>query len=152
PRHPTYRRYLGFQLAQLGSVLRRLQQFPEAEAAYRETVAIQQKLQDDFPNTPAYRRDLASTCNALAGLLGGGGRRGEAEAVYRQSLALRETLVSEFPTAPGHYRDLAWFLVVCPDPQFRNAERAVRLATRAVEQAPRGWDCWRTLGVAQYRA
>jgi len=49
-----------------------------------------------------------------------------------------------------HYH-LARFLATCPDPQFRNADRAVELAQKAAEKGPQAWYCWRALGQAQYR-
>ena len=47
---------------------------------------------------------------------------------------------------------LAWFLATCPDRSYRDPSRAVELASQAVELAPRTWNNWNTLGVAQYRA
>jgi tetratricopeptide (TPR) repeat protein len=152
PRHPTYRQYLGGQLTRLGRLLARLGNVAGAEAAYREARGIRAKLADDFPQVPGYRADLANDATDLADLLYAHGRRQEAGDAYRQALALREGLVAAWPAAPGHRRDLAWLLATCLDPEFRNAGRAVRLAREAVELAPGGADCWRTLGVAHYRA
>jgi tetratricopeptide (TPR) repeat protein len=50
------------------------------------------------------------------------------------------------------HNDLAWLLATCPEVTFRDAGRAVALATRAVELAPQHSGWWNTLGVAQYRA
>jgi tetratricopeptide (TPR) repeat protein len=72
--------------------------------------------------------------------------------VYRRTLAVREKLKDDFPGEARDRRDLAWFLANCPARQFRDSDRAVRLAKEAVELAPEGGDCWRTLGVARYRA
>jgi serine/threonine protein kinase/Flp pilus assembly protein TadD len=152
PRHPTYRQYLGGQLSRLGRLLARLRQVAEAEDAYREARAIRAKLVDDFPQVPGYRTDLANDCTDLADLLYKHGRQQDARDAYRQALALREGLVATSPAAPHHRRDLAWQLATCLDQEFRNADRAVRLAREAVELAPGGADCWRTLGVACYRA
>jgi tetratricopeptide (TPR) repeat protein len=152
PRHPTYRQYLGSQLTRLGRLLVRLGKVAEAEDAYREARAIRAKLVDDFPKVLGYMADLANDYNDLADLLYAHHRRPEAKDAYRQALALREGLVATSPAAPGHRRDLAWLLATCPDPEFRDADRAVRLAREAVDLAPRGADCWRTLGVAHYRA
>jgi tetratricopeptide (TPR) repeat protein len=152
PRHPTYRQYLGSQLTRLGRLLAGLGRVAEAEDAYGEARAIRAKLADDFPRVPGYRADLAKDCTDLADLLYTHDRRREARDAYRQALALREGLVATAPAAPGHRRDLAWLLATCLDPEFRDADRAVRLAREAVELAPGGTDCWRTLGVACYRA
>jgi WD40 repeat protein/Tfp pilus assembly protein PilF len=50
------------------------------------------------------------------------------------------------------HNNLAWLLATCPEPKFRNPGRAVELAKKAVELAPRQSSHWNTLGVAHYRA
>ena len=47
---------------------------------------------------------------------------------------------------------IAWFLATTPEPKHRDPPRAVELAKKAVELAPREGAIWNTLGVAQYRA
>jgi tetratricopeptide (TPR) repeat protein len=47
---------------------------------------------------------------------------------------------------------LAWLLATCPDAKLRDPDKAVELASKAVQLAPKVGDCWRTLGVAHYRA
>lgn len=56
------------------------------------------------------------------------------------------------PNYSDAHNGLAWLLSNCPDPRSRDPERAVGLASRAVELAPTRGGCWNTLGVAQYRA
>jgi tetratricopeptide (TPR) repeat protein len=48
--------------------------------------------------------------------------------------------------------DLAWFLATCPDVRFRDPARAVELAKKAIELAPKSGTRWNTVGVAHYRA
>jgi tetratricopeptide (TPR) repeat protein len=48
--------------------------------------------------------------------------------------------------------ETAWFLATAADPKLRDPARAVKLAKKAVERAPREGVYWKTLGVAQYRA
>jgi tetratricopeptide (TPR) repeat protein len=48
--------------------------------------------------------------------------------------------------------NLAWLLATCPEIRFRDAQRALELAKRAVELAPKQGGHWNTLGVAHYRA
>ena len=50
------------------------------------------------------------------------------------------------------YNDLAWMLATGAVAEIRNPEKAVALATKAVELAPQQGMYWNTLGVAQYRA
>jgi len=53
--------------------------------------------------------------------------------------------------ADGH-NELAWLLATHPNPKARDPRRAVELAKKAVELAPKVGMFWNTLGVARYRA
>jgi serine/threonine protein kinase len=152
PRHAVYRARLGNQLTRLARTLMRLEEYAEAENAYRQAIAVREKLAEDFSKVPDQRRELAGNYNELGNLLHTTGQEAEAEKVYRRTLAVREKLRNDFPGEARDRRDLAWFLANCPAPEFRNPDRAVSLAKEAVELAPEGGDCWRTLGVARYRA
>jgi tetratricopeptide (TPR) repeat protein len=55
------------------------------------------------------------------------------------------------PVDPGSCNNLAWQLATSPEPSLRDAERALRLARRAVEREPLNGNYRNTLGVAQYR-
>jgi serine/threonine protein kinase/uncharacterized protein HemY len=152
PRQAVYRTHLGNQLIRLGRTLARLEEYAEAEKAYRQAIAVREKLAEDFSKVPEQRRELASNYNELGDLLETTGQDAEAEKVYRRALALREKLKNDFPGEARDRRNLAWFLATCPAPRLRNPDRAVSLAKEAVELAPEGGDCWRTLGMAHYRA
>jgi Flp pilus assembly protein TadD len=52
---------------------------------------------------------------------------------------------------PRSLNALAWFLAACPDAAIRDPSRAVELARRATELAPKNGSLWNTLGVARYR-
>jgi serine/threonine protein kinase/Tfp pilus assembly protein PilF len=53
---------------------------------------------------------------------------------------------------PKNVHHLAWLLATCPDAKLRDPDRAVKLARKAVESAPKDGSVWNTLGVAHYRA
>jgi tetratricopeptide (TPR) repeat protein len=81
--------------------------------------------------------------------------RGDA---YRQLGRFREAL-SDYQRArkraPAEARThdaLARLLAICPEPRLRDPARAVQLARRALQLAPRDGNCWNTLGLAQYGA
>ena len=59
-------------------------------------------------------------------------RRGQHEA----ALAHFERAVAQWPDIAVTNNRLAWFLANCPDPNFRDADRAVKFARRAVELSP----------------
>jgi tetratricopeptide (TPR) repeat protein len=75
---------------------------PEAEAAFRQALALGEKLVTDAPTVPEYRVQLAGCLNDVAALLLDLGKRPEGEAAFRQSLALREKLVADFPSVPDY--------------------------------------------------
>ncbi len=68
--------------------------------------------------------------------------------------AIREhrTAIDLDPTFAQGYNDLSWLLATSPTPQLRDPRRAVELAMKAVELAPRDGGFWNTLGVAHYCA
>src|SRR5262249_18764302 len=53
---------------------------------------------------------------------------------------------------PAVRNHLAWLLDTCPDEKFQDPGKAVELAKKAVEMAPKEGTFCNTLGVAQYRA
>src|SRR5262245_33636016 len=53
--------------------------------------------------------------------------------------------------APAH-NELARLLATCPDAPLQDLLRAVELAKKAVQLAPKEGRFWNTLGLAQYRA
>jgi len=74
---------------------------------------------------------------------------------YDQARADFLRALDDAPNDAGAANSAAWALATCPDPTFRRGVDpawAVKLATKAVELAPKAGYMWNTLGVAQYRA
>jgi tetratricopeptide (TPR) repeat protein len=115
----------------LGGVLFDQGRFQEAEAAFREAIRL-------VPKRSLYHSNRG---NALFGL----GRFSEVDSEHRESLRLE-------PESANVHNQAAWFHANCPDGRFRDPQRAVELAKKAVALAPKDGDCWNTLGVAHYRA
>ena len=93
--------------SRVGRMRHRLGELKEAEAAYRDALALQQQLVDQFPSRPDYRQELAGSHNNLGLLLHATGRLKEAEAAYRDALALKQQLVDQFPDQPDRRNELA---------------------------------------------
>jgi serine/threonine protein kinase/Flp pilus assembly protein TadD len=91
----------------VGLMRYRLGELAEAEAAYRDALALQQQLTADFPTRPDYRQDLARIHGNLGNLLRDTGRVPEAEIAYRDALALQQQLTADFPTRPDYRQELA---------------------------------------------
>jgi tetratricopeptide (TPR) repeat protein len=71
---------------------------------------------------------------------------------YAQARADFQTFLELAPANAYSHNALAWLLATCPDDKLRDPQQAVRLADKAVQLAPEAGACWRTLGVAHYRA
>ena len=76
---PQYQSDLAVSHANLGEVLKKTGHHAEAEQAYRQAIALQEKLVAESPSVPQYRSDLASNYANLGNLLRDLGRRAEAE-------------------------------------------------------------------------
>ena len=70
---------------------------------------------------------------------------------WQNSLKDYELLQSLQPDNAAYNNELAWRLCTCPDPRFRDHERACQLAQKAVSHVPVQANHCNTLGVALYR-
>jgi serine/threonine protein kinase/tetratricopeptide (TPR) repeat protein len=115
----------------LGDALEQQARLDEAIAVFRRAVELD----------PEYQFAV----NHLAAALCEKGECGEAGPLYRR-------IYEKQPESASACGNLSWFLATCPDPRFRDADRAVELAKKAVSLMPDRGIGWNTLGVAQYRA
>jgi serine/threonine protein kinase/tetratricopeptide (TPR) repeat protein len=152
PDDADHQRRLVLEYQGLGRVLVNLGRTQEAEATLRQSVAVGRKLVADHPGVDPYPSFLARAQFQLGLFLHESNRADEAADTFRQARRLFEETVARVPDNPRHQNDLAWFLVTCPAVQFRDGERAVAAARRALQRTPTSVFYWRTLGIAQYRA
>jgi superkiller protein 3 len=124
PSMPHYHYY------RLGNLLRAKGDLDGAIAAFGAAIHLKQ----DYPE---------AHCN-LGLVLEARGRLDEAIREYSEAIRLKQ----DFADA---HNALAWLLATCPEDEVRNPSRAVKLARKAVELAPKSGMCWNTLGVAHYR-
>src|SRR4029079_9879117 len=80
---------------------------PEAEVAYRQALAIQEKLVAHFTPVSDYRNDLATYLHNLAIVLGAD-KRDETEATIRRAMAIDGKLAADFPAQPEYRQGLAF--------------------------------------------
>jgi tetratricopeptide (TPR) repeat protein len=71
---------------------------------------------------------------------------------FDKVLADLDTSLRLSPDHPLVLNNLSWLLATCPDHRFRDADRAIELANKALKIMPLAATTWNTLGVAQYRA
>ena len=79
----------------------------DALVAYRESLAVLQKLADDNPAVTEYRRDLATSHNNIGVLLSAIGKPAEVLAAHESALAIRQKLANDNPTVTEFQNDLA---------------------------------------------
>jgi tetratricopeptide (TPR) repeat protein len=130
-----------------GLVLEQAGRRQQAEGAYRQMLAGQEALLRDYPSVARYQWGVFRTRLWLGELLWTGGRLAEAGEMFRPLQSLGEKFRAEDPQAQNL---LAWFLATCPDPQFRDADRAVVVAQKVVERVPHYVGYRLTLGAAHY--
>jgi serine/threonine protein kinase/predicted Zn-dependent protease len=130
---------LGFILCEQGK---------QADAARvcRDALPLFQRLRSSKNLLEAARQGIG-----IAALLKDAGQAREAEEVLGQILA--DWQLKPNPQI-NQFNDLVWELATDVGPQVRSRDPrwAVELAKRTVQSDPRHTSCWKTLGVAQYRA
>jgi tetratricopeptide (TPR) repeat protein len=142
---PAVRRAdLAYTLAGQADLLEGLGRRAEAVVSRRRVIRQYETLKVDFPEDPSYRHKLVWSYLELVRLLWAVARQSEAAEPYRKALALD-------PEDPTVNNILAWLLATSPEPRFRDAALAVRLARKAVTARPQSGDCRNTLGVAHFR-
>jgi serine/threonine protein kinase/tetratricopeptide (TPR) repeat protein len=121
---------LGIQLAELGE---------EAEAAFRQGIALRTKLSDDFPENPQYRLELAINYQDLGLLKELQHKYQEAEAAYRRALGLKEKLVAEAGAELEYHLELSRTLtrmgqLLRKQEKYAESEKIYRQALKAQEE------------------
>ena len=117
----------------------------QAEAAYRASIRLYEKLCAEYRTNASYQGLRAAATRRLASLVVATDRSREAVKLYRELLQIEARDCSTM-------NNLAWLLSTCTEASVRDPARAVELAKKAVELAPKEGTHWNTLGVAHYRA
>jgi tetratricopeptide (TPR) repeat protein len=120
-------------------------QLAEARKLFEQAIIRQQSALRSNPKNVKYRSFLRNHYWKLAETLVEQGEHGPAISFFQEALGLT-------PDDPDVLNGLAWLLATCPEPGFRDSQRAVELAQKAVAGAPEVAGLHNTLGIAQYRA
>jgi serine/threonine protein kinase/tetratricopeptide (TPR) repeat protein len=147
-------RYRGLLVEHYEMLIKVLLELRDHAAAAREAMALVPVSGGDWKPCYQAARHL-ERCRRLAANDRGltADQRKELTLVYtRHSWDLLAETARRNPDQPGVQRAMAAFLTTCPDPKYRDGNRAVELAMRAVQQDPENRAYWAVLGMAQYRA
>jgi tetratricopeptide (TPR) repeat protein len=136
----------------LGRVAVDLGETALARRRYLEAISIQEALVRDFPRQTGHVIALATSCSTLGRLLLNGGDPAGAKARYEQAIRVCDSAFGRDPRNPVVANELAMLLTMSPVAELRDPRRAVVLAARAVDRAPRSGTYRGTLGLAHYRA
>src|SRR5262249_11489299 len=112
PEVAEYRACLANGLRRYGSTLRALGRRPQAEVAFRRSIAEWESLTSKFPLLSGSLNQVATTQDEFATFLKNGGRNDEAESLYRLANDSRERLVVEFLNGEGDHI-VEWSVGVC---------------------------------------
>jgi tetratricopeptide (TPR) repeat protein len=115
-----------------GDVFRIQKRYEDAEKEFTQAIKLYPRYADAYVNRAAVRIKLE--------------KYEDARKDYSQAVLLA-------PDDSSGMNDFAWFLATCPDEEFRNGDRAVDIATTAVELTrERDWSSLDTLGAAYAEA
>jgi serine/threonine protein kinase/tetratricopeptide (TPR) repeat protein len=152
PHDAEQQRRLEIEYSGFAEALLALGRIQEAEDMLRRALAVTKKLVADHPDDPGYRYSLAGCHYNLGLLLHDTKRPLDAVTAFRQARVLYEETVAKSPEVTRYQISLARLFAMCPATQFRNPNRAIEAANRALQRDPTSIRAWQALGIAQYRA
>jgi eukaryotic-like serine/threonine-protein kinase len=92
---------------ELGDLTNAIADKQDALIAWRESLAIWQKLTDAHPSENQYKQSLATTQNNIGNLLQKAGKPDEAMKAYRAAVEIQQKLVDSNPSVTKFHSDLA---------------------------------------------
>jgi serine/threonine protein kinase/Tfp pilus assembly protein PilF len=154
PTVPRYRNELAITHENQADLLESTGDWKKAEVHYGQAVSLWDQLATGDPTVPVYRSELALAEELLGNLVCAAGKEETAQNHFRRARDLWTELTDRDVLEGATARTLdafAHFLASCPAEPFRDVERAVTLARRAVDRAPTLGKHWSTLGLTLYR-
>ncbi|MEX2169555.1 MAG: protein kinase [Pirellulales bacterium] len=139
PAVPSFREVMATNHRRRAELFVRTNRLAEAEAAYRQELAIQEDLATDFASWPQYREHVADSAWRLGQFLLKSNRADEAEQLLQTALEAMERVVADAPNQPNFRRRLARQYVAAGDlmhqaGRLADAEQAYQRAIETWEQ------------------
>jgi serine/threonine protein kinase len=158
PDEPSYRHHQVSVLNGLGLNLRDLSdERANALQCHEEAIRLCDPLIAEFPDRPLYWNQLVRAHFGRGIVLRLMGRPAEAAEAFQQAIDVYRPYSETYNEAGSReqfasvHNEWAWMLATWPDAKYRDPDRAIALARKAVELAPEHAGFWNTLGVAAYR-
>jgi tetratricopeptide (TPR) repeat protein len=147
-----YRRHLERSYEELSLALFSQRRYAEAENASREKAAL---LPSEDGATLDWRCDIAWSHYNLGLIVHRQDRMQEAADLFRKAIGQFERAAAESPQDSAVHRraqnGLHWSLATCPLVQFRDAQRALKIAKWFAQRDPLSGEWWNNMGIAHYR-
>ena len=128
-----------------------MRRFEEAEPLAVKGIASRQKLAEKYPDVLKYQVALGWARYDWGLVLYYMGREAEAAEHFRAGIEITSKVLESQSNNIRHNIHMVGMLVTCPAPQFREPDRAIRLATRVLQLASSP-GAWAHLALAQVHA
>jgi eukaryotic-like serine/threonine-protein kinase len=159
---PDIQRETGWSYTLMGHVYRAQGDLEQATANYDKAIAVLALLVNSYPHNVSNRQELALAYHNRGLHFQYSGDNQHAREQFQKATENYAKAIDECPGTPidftfgcpyaRSFNNYAWFLATCPQAEFRDPAKAIKLAQDAVSLAPEQWEYWNTLGVGRYRA
>jgi tetratricopeptide (TPR) repeat protein len=150
PKHPTYRQFFRNHYGNLADILFRMGNHEELAKVAVEIPRSSPETWKDFHTIAGYLLQCVMLARKDAKLTGAQ-QKALAEKYAGQLKQPLQDAIQRCGNDAVAHNTLARFLAFAPDPLVRDPARALPLAKRAVELAPKDGNYWNTLAGASYR-
>ena len=159
---PDIQRETGWSYTLMGHVYRAQGDLEQATSCYDKAITVLALLVRSYPHNVSNRQELALAYNNRGLHFQYSGDNQHAREQFQKATENYAKAIEECPGTQADFtlgcpyarsfNNYAWFLVTCPQAEFRDPAKAIKLAQDAVSLEPEQWEYWNTLGVARYRA
>ncbi|CAN5407382.1 hypothetical protein BH10PLA2_BH10PLA2_22220 [soil metagenome] len=157
---PDYQRETGWSYTLMGHVYRAQGDIKKATGYYDKAIAVLASLVNEYPHDVSNRLELALAYHNRGLHYHYIGDKEHATELFQKATENYARSIDDGPAYQGPFlcpysrsrNNFAWFLATCPQAEFRDPLRSVKLAEEAISIAEQVGEYWNTLGVARYRS
>lgn len=133
PDAPVYQRTFLQACGQLMKILLAQQRMDDLQRLADRTEGQMDQLAARYPDSVEYQVSAAWDNFLRGDLKYEAGKHDEARELFRRAIQTAKTIADRFPKEKRHHTHLLGMLLYCPDPEVRDAQRAVHEAQAATE-------------------
>ena len=156
---PDIQRETGWSYTLMGHVYRAQGDIEKATGYYDKAISVIATLVEENPHVVSNRLELALAYHNRGLHYQYSGDKQHARELFQKAADNYARSIEDFPGVFITYEcpyvralnNYAWFLATCPQIEFRDPVKSIKLAENATAVAPEQAEYWNTLGVARYR-